>query len=632
MGTISAHGAGVNSGTGHNTVFVGSTGSIVGGSFGVLLSGGLSHQILHNEGQIVGRIGTGVLLTGGSGNLINAGTIASYSDVAIRISTDFGSSLLNSGFIQGGYSNKEYLALFGSEDVDQVTNTGLIQGNVNLYGGNDIFDSRSGTIINGIIDLGSGNNRAFGSAGNDRFRGSSGNDTIDGGDGNDHLIILNGTTDITLNLQRTDVQSTGAGRSVYRSIENVQTGAGNDSIVGSNADNVFLAFDGIDTLEGGLGDDVLDGGFDIDTVAFSGAAGATVDLSLEGEPQNTGYGWDTLYSIENLIGGSGNDRFTGDGVANRLLGGVGNDTLQGGGGDDTLSGGSGVNTAVFSGQRAQTTITRNGDGSLTVAGSDGTDRLYNIRLLQFDDGIEVINTAPAGLGLSAQNVVENAPINSVVAILSATDADGDGLRYSLDAGSPFALVGNSLVVANALDFEAARQHSVTVHARDDYGGVTSQTFAITVTNAVEATPFTLRGGSGADVLAGEAGGDTLYGGLGNDVLTGGAGKDVFVFDMRLNKRTNVDQIADFRTQDDGIYLDNKVFTKLGSGTFSKPKKFKSDMFVQNTKAQDAEDRIVYDKRSGKLYYDQDGTGSKAQIQIATLTNKALLKYSDFFVI
>jgi serralysin len=105
-----------------------------------------------------------------------------------------------------------------------------------------------------------------------------------------------------------------------------------------------------------------------------------------------------------------------------------------------------------------------------------------------------------------------------------------------------------------------------------------------------------------------------------------------VFDTRLNKRTNVDKISDFRYQDDSIYLDNKYFTKLGSGTFSKPKKFKSDMFVQNSKARDAEDRIVYDKKTGKLYYDEDGTGSKAQVQIATITNKVKLTYQDFFVI
>jgi Ca2+-binding RTX toxin-like protein len=134
------------------------------------------------------------------------------------------------------------------------------------------------------------------------------------------------------------------------------------------------------------------------------------------------------------------------------------------------------------------------------------------------------------------------------------------------------------------------------------------------------------------VLAGENGNDTIYGAQSNDQLTGRGGKDVFVFDTKLNKRKNVDGISDFWSKDDSIYLENKIFKTLGSGSFSKPKKFKADMFVKGKKAQDAEDRIVYDKKTGSLYYDQDGTGAKAQVKFATLTNKATLKYSDFFVI
>jgi len=105
-----------------------------------------------------------------------------------------------------------------------------------------------------------------------------------------------------------------------------------------------------------------------------------------------------------------------------------------------------------------------------------------------------------------------------------------------------------------------------------------------------------------------------------------------VFDTRANKNTNVDRILDFRYQDDSIYLDNKYFTKLGSGTASRPKNFNSDMFVENAKAKDAEDRIVYDRKTGNLYYDQDGTGGIAQVKIATIASKAKLFYHDFYVI
>jgi Ca2+-binding RTX toxin-like protein len=68
------------------------------------------------------------------------------------------------------------------------------------------------------------------------------------------------------------------------------------------------------------------------------------------------------------------------------------------------------------------------------------------------------------------------------------------------------------------------------------------------------------------------------------------------------------------------------------GSLARPQKLATDAFVTGTRAQDKEDRIVYDQKSGKLYYDQDGTGSKAQVQIATLSKGLTMTASDFLVI
>ena len=38
---------------------------------------------------------------------------------------------------------------------------------------------------------------------------------------------------------------------------------------------------------------------------------------------------------------------------------------------------------------------------------------------------------------------------------------------------------------------------------------------------------------------------SCVGGLGNDVLTGAGGQDIFVFDTKLNKKSNYDKIVDF---------------------------------------------------------------------------------------
>ena len=455
---------------------------------------------------------------------------------------------------------------------------------------------------------------------------------MDGGAGIDRLGIQDGDVNVRVDLRVTVRQETGVGGLTLQNVENLFTGDGWDHVTGNAENNVISTGLGNDTLEGGLGDDDLRGGDGNDTAIFSGSTRATVDLRLQGQAQNTGYGFDTLSGIESLVGGAGDDVFWGTDAANLLAGSGGNDTLWGGGGDDTLDGGTGTNTVLFVGAKVDYRVTPTAEGAIVV-GLEGTDVVRNVRFLQFVDGvIALTNAAPTALGLSAQGIVENAPRGSVVATLSAFDADGDAVTYSLAGGSPFAVVGNSLVVDGTLDFEAARQHSVVIQARDSYGGVTSQTFTIAVGNAVEGTPFVLRGGAAADVFQGEAGGDTIYGGAGNDTLYGGAGKDVFVFNTGTG-RSNVDAVTDFVVKDDSLWLDNAVFKALGGkGSLARPQKLGSDAFAIATRAQDREDRIVYDKKSGKLYYDQDGTGSKAQVQIATLTKGLKMTAADFFVI
>ncbi len=61
-------------------------------------------------------------------------------------------------------------------------------------------------------------------------------------------------------------------------------------------------------------------------------------------------------TLENAIGGAGDDLLIGSSAANILEGGAGNDILYGGGGADTLWGGAGADTFVF-GQASDSTMT-----------------------------------------------------------------------------------------------------------------------------------------------------------------------------------------------------------------------------------------------------------------------------------
>jgi Ca2+-binding RTX toxin-like protein len=80
-------------------------------------------------------------------------------------------------------------------------------------------------------------------------------------------------------------------------------------------------------------------------------------------------------TIENAIGGSGNDTITGNTVANALTGGAGNDTLYGGDGNDTLDGGLGTDN--LHGQSGDDTFLFSGpnNGADTIFDFAGTDKI-----------------------------------------------------------------------------------------------------------------------------------------------------------------------------------------------------------------------------------------------------------------
>jgi Ca2+-binding RTX toxin-like protein len=137
---------------------------------------------------------------------------------------------------------------------------------------------------------------------------------------------------------------------------------------------------------------------------------------------------------------------------------------------------------------------------------------------------------------------------------------------------------------------------------------------------------TLNGGSGIDTLFGGNDADTINGGPGSDKLSGGAGNDRFVFNT-LPGATNRDVVTDFVHGQDKFLLDNAVFTLLGANGALKPA-----YFWAGAHAHDANDHVIYNKATGALYYDSDGSGSHAAIQFAQLTNKPVLTAHDFAVI
>lgn len=130
----------------------------------------------------------------------------------------------------------------------------------------------------------------------------------------------------------------------------------------------------------------------------------------------------------------------------------------------------------------------------------------------------------------------------------------------------------------------------------------------------------------ANRIVGNNGANTINGGAGNDTLTGGLGNDTFVFNTALGTN-NVDRITDFNVVADTIRLENAIFTGLAAGTLG------ANAFASNTSgnATDAQDRIIYESDTGRLFFDRHGTGGAAKVHFATLNAGLALTSADFFV-
>ena len=87
-------------------------------------------------------------------------------------------------------------------------------------------------------------------------------------------------------------------------------------------------------LDGGPGNDKLNGGTGVDIATFAGTTAVVVDLSANPATAKRGGETDTLTSIEGAIGSGKADTFKGDASNNEFQGGLGKDTYTGGGGRD----------------------------------------------------------------------------------------------------------------------------------------------------------------------------------------------------------------------------------------------------------------------------------------------------------
>lgn len=131
----------------------------------------------------------------------------------------------------------------------------------------------------------------------------------------------------------------------------------------------------------------------------------------------------------------------------------------------------------------------------------------------------------------------------------------------------------------------------------------------------------------ADVQLGPGNDTFVFAGGRQGTVFGEAGADRFSFKTELAPKKHVAKIGDFTPGEDTFGVSKALFKKIG-----KEGPLKNKYFESGKKANDKDDRFLYNKKNGDLFYDQDGSGAKHKpVLIAQIDKGLKLKAGDFIV-
>lgn len=327
------------------------------------------------DGSDIGGSGGGISSTGNlavtSSTVANnsaeqgGGGIANFGTATISESTITG----NSGLVGGGVYNGGFVG--GPGTLVEIADSTIADNEAVLFGGG-VFGQYGTTLISGTLI--EGNEAEYGG-------GISGyNETID---------VSNSI--ITRNTASYD----SGGIDLYGPNEATFTGsiiAGNvaDIVPSTNDigqfDLAILTDGGSNIIGNGDASDFVDGiNNNIVGTTADPLTGLAAIVGTSGEDELEGGAGNDLLNgrgdEDELEGGSGNDVLLGGGGSDELEGGTGNDLLDGGNGRDELEGGSG-NDVLFGGLGNDTLSGGAGFDSFVLAAGAGTDTIEDFRVGQ----------------------------------------------------------------------------------------------------------------------------------------------------------------------------------------------------------------------------------------------------------
>lgn len=326
----------------------------------------------------------------------------------------------------------------------------------------------------------------------------------------------------------------------------IETGTGDDSILGTSGNDRFIT---------GPGTDIVNGVGGVDTVRYddSGDDPKNILNLVVNLQAGTATGtWDgqafshSLIDIDVVWGSENADLLTAAASGSRLDGFDGNDTLIGGPGDDTLAGGAGDDSLAFgNGTSFQFAIGGLGNDTINFDGTfNGFTEVYYAEIETAISATVSLgtNTATINKGLSGTDTlldVANPILGGAFGITGTRFADG----FTVSADNPDAFVyiragrgGDSFNLTGEGEFFLDFQKDALFE--DDAGNVqvdlnlsTGQIiddgfgFQDTILAVATDTTIRLRSGIGNDTLIGHDGDNTLVGRSGNDSLNPGDGID-----------------------------------------------------------------------------------------------------------
>lgn len=461
----------------------------------------------------------------GSANIDATGN----SDANVIIGNS-GDNLIDGGIgsdsMAGGLGNDTYVV---DNAYDIVTE--------DINGGTDTVRSwlggTLGSNLENLVLLGSGHingtgnslaNLLTGNSGDNLLDGLGGADTMSGGLGND-IYVVDNVGDVVIEDANGGIDTVQAALSFVlgANVENLQLldtgnidGTGNDlanSITGNAGNNILDGMGGVDTMAGGLGNDiyVVDNAGDI-LIEYANGGTDTVRSSISYLLGN---------NFENIVLlGSENLNAFGNDAANVLTGNSGDNLIDGGLGSDIMMGGVGNDTFIV-------------------------DTLGDLVIENAGAGMDTVRSSVAyALGANVENLLltGTANLDGTGNMLNNTLVGNDGNNL-LDGGAGNDILdggfGADILIGGTGDDTFFINDPLDKVIENNNGGVDTvqtsldqYTIAANVENLtyLGSSVFTAVGNSLSNIITGGSGDDVIDGKGGSDILRGGLGNDVYVVD------------------------------------------------------------------------------------------------------